>query len=526
MDIRTGFEMLTGYIRSFKKRLLTITIISTLISVSVFAGGSYFFLYRYYQKIIKEYYTGLTKEIYFLQEKLIKKDLYIEDIKVVCESLVERNGVLQAWCTDRFGRLIFHTDPGVLAEYRSKRLPAAYYSSIDRLWVFNQGYPENYIEKSGFLKRRITTPLYPFNKDNHDFIIGMEVKWLIFLTERISYLFLFAGGYILLAIAILFLPVYFWAGGSFSDITTQTRVLAGKLQLESERKTMEVVEQEPAEGEEKVIEEETYEEEEAEKEEVEEKEKEAVEEVVSVKNTRGTGELLLLMDKKNILFHRKELTLPFVHAVSFVFHSKSPQGSYLLYLNRGKKHIFTSFNNPDEGVLSTTKYLDKIVQDITGELEVEDTGKGIMRSLNNRYSSEGGKLDISCVFLEEEEKKAEFVSCGTGYAIYLKYGEDVVKDLKINNPQLGEVSDEDFEKNCVYAELKLSNGDIFILLPHNADTFQANKERLLDICKKQIINKGTLGALEIGREIQKEIEEIRKKNRQLPETGFALFKFV
>jgi len=566
MDIRSGIEMLTGYIRNSRKNLLRITLISSVVSVFILAGCSYFFLYRYYEKIVHEYYNSLTKQIYFLQRKLINKDSYLEDLRVICESLSEREGVIDVWCTDRFGRLIFSTDAAVLKEYRSKRLPAEYSTSIDRLWIFKQGYPENYIEKSGFFRQRITIPLYPFSRENHDFILGIEAARFIFLPQRMLYIIFFAGGYILFAAALLFLPVYFLSGSSFGDIITQVRVLAGKIQIESEKEHMEYAAQAPSEVEEAVSEE-LYEKEEEEEKEAEritssgkkstrrvrkervtagvkekaEKLEESVEEEVPtpgsakmmkeevispVEEKKEKADLLFLMDKKNALFNRKELILPFVQAVSFVFHSKSPEGCYLSYLNRGKKHLFSSFVYPPGGELDTVQQLDKIVQDIGEELEAQDTSKGIMRFLNNRYSFERQKLDISCVFLDEEGKRAEFISCGTGYALYLKHGGEMVKEVIMDNPPAGEVTEEEFNQSCSYAELKLSTDDIFFLLPQNVDSFRADENKLIDVLKKELIIHRTREAVEIGREIQKSVEEIRKKNRELPETGFALFKFV
>ena len=147
MDIQRRLNILIHYIRRSKRRTILRGFIVSFIALLIFIFGSYYFLFHYYERTAKEYYGSLMKNLSSFQQLIIRKVSYWEDLKNISISLKDYKGVNEVWCTDRFGKLIFHTEKDIFEEYKSKRLPSGYYDSINRIWKFQNGYPEINIQR-------------------------------------------------------------------------------------------------------------------------------------------------------------------------------------------------------------------------------------------------------------------------------------------------------------------------------------------------------------------------------------------
>jgi hypothetical protein len=111
-------------------------------------------------------------------------------------------------------------------------------------------------------------------------------------------------------------------------------------------------------------------------------------------------------------------------------------------------------------------------------------------------------------------------------SIYLKHKEEVVKDLTMDIPVLGNLSEIEFAEAFTYAEIDFVAGDIFALLSNNTDEILVEEESFYELIKRTLLLRRDSTVGEIGSEIHKIFEPFRRKKRNLPETGFAVFKFI
>jgi hypothetical protein len=200
-----------------------------MIAVIVFVFGSSFLIYRYYSQQQKDHYATILRDISLFQSKIISKESYRNDIIALCTSLKKQRGVLNVWVTDRFGRLMYHTDSRVNDEFNSRRLPVDYYESIQHSWEFKEGTPLMHeVPLQDRLSMRLTIPLYPYGREDYDFILGLDVKRFVFIPVSFKYLRLIAVGYITGSILLLFLPVFLWVRSRFQDILYQSKVMIGQ----------------------------------------------------------------------------------------------------------------------------------------------------------------------------------------------------------------------------------------------------------------------------------------------------------
>ncbi len=225
-------EALISYIRSARKRIVTSALIISFISILLFTFGSYFFLFRYVTRLSNEYYGSILKNVSEYQELLIGKETYFDDIKEISLEIQKQKGVVEAWGTDRFGKLIYHSDSDFFSEYKSKRLPSEYYDSINHMWEFQQGYPQLNIEETDrWFLQRLSIPVYPFGREDYDFIIGIDVKRIIFLPDNVLHIQIFFVGYVLFSLLVLFFPVFMWMRNRFSAMMSRARVVFGSMSL-------------------------------------------------------------------------------------------------------------------------------------------------------------------------------------------------------------------------------------------------------------------------------------------------------
>jgi hypothetical protein len=109
----------------------------------------------------------------------------------------------------------------------------------------------------------------------------------------------------------------------------------------------------------------------------------------------------------------------------------------------------------------------------------------------------------------------------------LKKEEEVVKELKLENPTLGTLAKDKFLKEIASADIKFSKDDLFCLVPFNAQDFTIG-DRSLDSLLHEVMVQGRGDPpSKIAEGVVKGFDalDLEQKNI-LPETGFAILKFL
>jgi len=522
MDIQEKANFLINYIRSSKRRIFVSLLIAAIISVSVFIAASYYLMFNYYDKIVKSYYNTILKDVYSFQQKLISKYSYEEDFKTIARAVINNEGVIDTWVSNRYGKLIYHTDNEIDNKFKSKRLPAEYYKSISHIWKFENGYPKiNIVPIKRLLTYRLSIPIYSFDHKDYDFVFGIDVKRFVYMPDDINIITFITLGVFIFSILILFLPIFFLIKGNFNTIFTQIRVFVGsvKLQLASRSVESEKLEvKQKVEGyEEEIREEKVVEKEDIKKTEVMEK----VKEKLPVKNL-----LLQLMKEKQRLFKNHGIKLPNIEAQSFLYHSKTPKGSYIYYHNKENIHCYFIFSFPEISPEISKEKLQSTVRQIDYEVEKSIGLKEILSNYNNCLYKNNIKQDFSILRIDEKESNIWYTSCGSGKGIYLKNNENKFKNVEFDIPLLGEKKEDEFLNNLFYAEIDFVRNDIFILPAQNCSGIIVNSENLEELIKRITLENREKTVQEIGKEIQNIFEPFRRRKKDIPETGYVLLKIV
>ncbi len=534
MDIQERVEILIRYIKSSKRKIYISALIASIVAVLLFIFGSYYLLFHYYEGIVRDYYSSFLRDVYSFQQRLIAKETYREDLKQIAHTVKEQKGVEHVWVTDRFGRLIYSTDDKLFAEYSGKRLPANYFESIQHLWSFENGYPKaKIVPIKRLFSLRLSIPIYAYGHEDYDFILGADVKRFIYLPDRISFLLPVSLGYIVVFVALLFLPIFLWVRSGFSTLSTQARVLGGSIQFDLEKVTSEIPKHEEAKEEAAFEEKEEVEREKEEKEEIKPVEEEEIKEEKEEKEeervavaTEERDVLSEFMEKKLSVFKKQEIDLPFLQASSFVFHSNVLEGSYFYYHKNDSNDFYISFNYPFNQLENAVNKTEEIVEYFDIEMNKTDQIKEITKGFNTYCLQNNMDLDLSMVKIDEAENRVDFISFGKGYSIYLKHNEEKGKELMLDIPRLGTISEEDFKERVSYAEIKFVKDDLFILLPQNISDIVFNDERFIDLIQRVMLVQRDHSALDIGSEINKVLEPFFRKESKLPQTGFIVLKFL
>ncbi|UCB45496.1 MAG: hypothetical protein JSV25_15010 [Spirochaetota bacterium] len=583
MAVQEKFDIFVRYIRDSKRKIFSAAIIASIISVILFVAGSYWFLYYYYDSIVRDYYSSILRGVSALQQELIGKESYTEDLRDIANVTSQHKGVKHVWFTNRFGKLIYSTDSELLEQYSKKRLPADYYESIQLVWSFEGRYPKAHaVPIDRFLSLRYSIPLYAYGREDYDFIMGMDVKRFIYLPDNFSLLLLISTGYIVFFIALLFFPIFIWVRSRFSEITTQAKVFFGSMGSEAGRpaipaeletpkgyqpkEAIKTPEESPAtlkpqtpkedeipvkpeeakEKPPKVPEETTATKKMRAAEKAPEKLKEEVMETKALKETKAPvkpevakekpslevkeeGEktqeadsLALFKEKKKDIFLKEDIELPFIHASSFVHHSEVLAGSYI-YTHRGKNALyFTSFILPYKETSDALKHTDEMLGFLQQNMDEGKSLRELSGVLNSFCLERSVELNLSFISINEEDRAVQYSSYGSGYALYLKNDDDKVKELVLQMPKLGTVSKDKIDTISSFADIKFVRNDIFLLLPQNAAGIDLDGMNLTDHVKKEILTVKGQGAREITTHLSKPFET----KSGIPQTGFVVFKFI
>lgn len=578
MSAMNHFEVLISSIRSARKRIISSALIISFISLLVFVFGSYLFFFQYITRLSNEYYGAILKNVSEYQGVSIGKETYWDDLREISLEMKNHRGVVEVWSTDRFGKLIFHSDAVIFSEYKSKRLPLEYYDSINHMWEFQQGYPQINIEETdSWFLQRLSIPLYPFGREDYDFVIGMDVKRIIFLPDNMLHIQLFLAGFILFSLFVLFFPLFIWMRSRFSAVMSRARYVAGSMNLAqvsqappsgktaAQQKEEESVptgsppderltprwEMEPRLAEEReeqrqaqppsfVAEEidrelftrsapfpERHEETSTQTraEETAHAPVMSAGEEKKIEEQLRTNPTLILMDMKHSLYKKKNLDLPFIQTISHVYHSKTSSGSYLLYQQKERHHLYLMFSYPDINLEFAAEQLNEISNCVHSEFEESGDNRSVLKGLNNYCVENNIHIDASVVTIDESDGKVAYTSCGEGYALYLKHNEETVKELKLDLSGLGRLSEDEFEEAFSYAEIDFVSNDLFVLLPQNGTEIRIGEKTLIDILKEMLLENKDRKVSEIGDAINGVIEPHKKSAPKFPESGFMIMKF-
>jgi len=374
IDIKDRIGFLLHSLKSSRKKITALLLIAAFVAVLLFLSGSFYFLFRYYESINSTYYESIMRGVYSFQDEIIHQDSYRDDVTRITQTLLENRGVEKAWVSDRYGRLIFHTDSSVLEEYRSKRLPSEYYANIELVWQFQNGYPRiKVVPLKGWLTQRISFPLYPFGREAADFIIGMDVTRFVNLPDRLQLLIPFSVAYIVAAILLLFFPSFFLirmklqtiesqAGffmsrtlppqevSEMAGVTVESAVPEAAFEQPQETQTIRPTEK-PAETSTPAASETTVEQKPAEETKLESKPevKEEAKNQPETEKTMAAGDKMreTFLKLKAIHFKKHAAELSFVQANSYIFHSEGVEGAYLFYHQAGKSHFYLTYSVPE-----------------------------------------------------------------------------------------------------------------------------------------------------------------------------------
>jgi len=597
MEIQKRIDALLDGLRDARRALAGAAFIGAVTALGVFALGSYYALFHSFEKIVESYYSGILRSVSSIQQTSIRRESYRADLQRMTLSLKDRPGVIEAWCTDRHGKLVFHTDAALLDEYASKRLPSDYYESITHAWSFQGRYPEvRSVRLSDRFHRRLSIPVYAFGNEDYDFVIGIDVKRFVFLPDRPASLIVTAAGAALGAFLFLFLPVLLVVRGRLGGAMTQTRFILGTIQLEVQKEMQGFkagASTSPAESEageagsdergehaapghveamrepaQRSLSERLGAEEEGQAEEEEEEQESrasegetrttgasasgvhassAGEKKEKKKRKRGTQErvgveagtsesaiddkmkmipLLMLMETKQAMYKKLEAELPFIQASAAGFHSRGSAGCYLHTFHRGARRFFTIFGFPDLQPEEATAQLSGIARFLEGEMEGRTDPVEVMKSFNTYCRDNKLKTDASMISLDEGEKRVDYCSAGSVQALYLKNGEQDFKTFKLEIPALGTLSKAEFNEKASYAEISFLVNDLFLLTPGNAGNVFAGEESFEAMVKRITISGRMTSPHDIVAEIQALFDPVRRKEKSIPETGLAVFKFT
>jgi hypothetical protein len=525
-DALKQIEFLAGYIRDSKRKVIIGAIVVSIVCVLLFVVGSYYLLFRFYERMTEDYYASLLRGVSSFQDTLIQKSRYRDDIKQIASAVQRYRGVKHVWFTDRSGRLVYSTDADLLEQYRQKRLPSQYFESVQRLWQFENGYPvPGVVPITRFLSQRFSVPIYAYGHEEYDFVMGIDAARFVYLPQQTDKLILISAGYIVVFASLLFFPLLIMVTGRFNSLAVRARMMfssfgpaPGKPEEKEEPAPQEPApQQEPASFETPLQEGvETASREPAAPAPAEEQEEEV--EGKEVPDNR----LALFIKKKKEIFMREDLQLPFIHASSHVHHSDGIEGTYIYTHRSGEKIYFVSFVSPGKDEDSASARIDELISFFNEQIEACAHVKDFTGKLN-RYCLENSlELNLSLIAVDAKEKNVRYSSFGTGRAIYTKKGEEKTKDLILHLPNIGTSSEKKFSEGASYADIRFEKDDLFMLLPQNIGLIDAVGEGLLEAIKEDLLGGREQSAFDLSSSIGMRFQALS----DIQQTGFVIIKFV
>jgi hypothetical protein len=538
MNIESRIHLLIQQLRRGRRSLVVPAFLSSLAAILLFLGGSYFFLFSYYESLHRAYYGSVLRDLSSFQSRLIGRGTYREDMRTIARILRRHRGVQQVWFTDRYGKLIYHTDNTVLADYRARRMPSEYFESIEHAWEFEDGYPiMNMVETDSWTVLRVSLPLYVTGLEEHDFIVGMDVRRFLFVPARPLYVALFAAAYLIVAVALMVLPLTLWTRSKIRNAELQARMVTESILAEAASRMKETAAV-PAPGKQETTggaqvppletQSPPPETRQPPAQEVQKEEKPAPAAAPKPMSAEIDldRKLMTFLKEKRTLFGEQSIDLEFVQAQSYAFQSKGAEGVYILYHKTGGSHLYACFNTPDVEQPRLFDVLGEIAAGIRKALKTTATAADLLKSCNDYCRRHHLIFSVALVVVKESDRSVEYGVSGAGSALYLKDGESSVKVLTLENPELGALTKAEFTSQISTAEIRLSKNEIFTLTPFNASEFMIGSENLDGLLRRAMVQQRNLAPSLIGRDVVELYDglDLELKN-SLPQTGFAVLKF-
>ena len=541
MAINSKIDIFIQSIRAIKKKFFRPLIIATIASsvfVVILVG---FILINYFSEIVMDGYRSLLYSVYAFQTREINKNSYKEDLKRISLFILNKRGVNSVWVSDKTGRCIFHTDKDFFKRYRGNKLPVSFYKSIEGVWRFDNSFPEIRVVKiDKFFKYRLSIPLYPYGRDDFDFILGIDADKYPYIFSNILYAYVGIIILILFLSAALFLPMWFVVKGKTDEIITQALILAGSLGVGRETEEEYVVRKAEAEGTEEKVEQSNKMSDEGSDEDLKVKE-----EVVKEKKKKETEKILkdskkrkepfvikpelILNDFKRENFKKIYKEYPRYFIESVPFHSNSPKGYYVFALNE-EEPFYTGIMGISEEEPSKSYEILSGIFDYIKNIKRQKDVKSAAIEINNYLIEKG--IVLSMALLKGLEDGVEYTSMGDIYLVYRKFRDGRFKELKFNIPPGGKINDPKSE--IEYAEIKFDRGDFLIIVPSNSDSIVVKdkpfRKMIEDIVDKYYSAYNNTGFSELYKNIRDEIGKMinsHKKSNKIPEeTGYIMVGFL
>jgi hypothetical protein len=554
MDSFKQSELIIRYIRDAKRKVIVGAIIASIVSVLLFVLGSYYLLFRFYERMTRDYYGSLLNGVSSFQGELIVRQTYRDDLTHIATEVGKKKGVDQVWFTDRFGRLVFSTDRELMSQYGNKRLPSQYYDSVQHLWQFENGSPvPRVVPITRFITQRFSIPIYAYDREEYDFVMGIDVRRYVYLPQEMDKILYISIGYIVVFASLLFLPIFFWVTSRFSGITTQVGVMIGAAALrpgkarggegpatqgpilQPEMKTSggrvtfspepETKAPHPASREtEGRVKEEKVKEEPGTAPKGEGQTMEVgVNQEPEEQKVEAPGEALaLFIEKKKEIFMSEDIQLQFVHASSYVHRSNGFEGTYVYTHRAEEKVYFVSFLLPYEKAGEALDSIDGLISQFNEQIEAAGHVRDFTGSLNAFCLQNSLKLDLSVIAIGMAEGSVRYGSFGSGRALYVKKGSDEVKALGLDLPRLGSVAQEAFNEHSSCADIRFTRDDLFVLLPQNVNLISTGGKDPEEMLKGDLLALREKSAFDICSGIAGRLQGIS----DIQQTGFVIVKFV
>jgi hypothetical protein len=527
MNVQSRIFMLIGQIRDARRSILVSALIAAVVGIFIFLCGSYLLLFSYYEELHRIYYRALLQDIGSFQNRLIGRATYRNDMREIAGVLRRHRGVQHVWFTDRYGKLIYHTDSAVLGEYRGKRMPSEYYESIEHVWDFEEGYPVMHTVTVNWMTLRVSLPLYVAGHEEHDFVMGMDVRRFLLIPRDPRLFALFSGVYFFVALAILFLPTLLWLRVKLKRAEENARMMAGSIDMAVKQPVPEtsrsrergaasagadmedLAGQPPAPESAPAVQ---------------------IEEPKPVRQPSDEilqeQRLIAFLKEKRSLFTDKSLSLGFVQAHGYVLHSKGVEGSYLFYHTAGGSHLYACYSAPKIDPPGVYETVTDTAATLRRALKRGVAARDLLQACNDLCRKKSLSFDLSVLLISEEEGSVEYCVSGTGTALYLKSGEQALKELKLENPGLGTRTKDKFLREISSAEIKLSKDELFCLVPHDAQAFMFDDRSLDSLLRELLVRERGRTPSEIAESVVRRFDslDLEKKNL-LPEMGFVIVKF-
>ncbi len=232
------------------------------------------------------------------------------------------------------------------------------------------------------------------------------------------------------------------------------------------------------------------------------------------------------LKEKRTLFVKSTVEIGIVQAHSYVFNSKGTEGSYFLYQKGKGNHLYACFNMPTAKHLEAFTLIPEIGRTLQGGLKEGMVITDLFGLYSDYFNKVNITIDLALVLIDEVQGNVSYSTCGTGLALYLKNGEETVKELRLENPPLGASSWDTLRSSFASADIKFTLNDIFTMLPQDAASVKIGKDTLEGQIRADLVQYRNLSAQTIGNEIVNRFDSLDMEVKNaLPQTGFVILKF-